>query len=166
MRHPQLFVWFKLCESPSNKGVVRAILRPTSVWTGTGRRKLAREAALDDDQFDPRWMHAAIPQHQWHFFRRVYQHYRLVLGPGDFSTMLRDIETGRSLKLQNLKGGKAIYFVVAKSVFERIYIVVSNQRHVITALPPTRKLKLMRLMREVEQGRVQFRIEVARDCND
>lgn len=113
---------------------------------------------MTDGSIDGRWLRAAIPQHQWHFFRRVFEHYRIVLAPGDFSTMLKDIKQGRALWLMDQGNGTAIYSVVIQSVFERIYVVVAGKRHVVTALPPSREMKKLRLLRELERGRARVRV--------
>lgn len=72
--------------------------------------------------------------------------------------MLKDIKRGRALWLMDQGNGLSIYSVVIQSVFERIYVVVSNKRQVVTVLPPSRDMKRLRLLRELEQGRAKVRI--------
>ncbi|MBO6716559.1 MAG: hypothetical protein JJ913_01245 [Rhizobiaceae bacterium] len=110
---------------------------------------------MSDDDFDPRWLGAAIPAKHWHFHRRLYAHYRIILAPGDFGSLLRDVQRGRARWLQDLGDGKELFAVRIRTGFERIYVVVKQRRYVVTVLPPTRKL---RLLRDLEEGRAKIRI--------
>ena len=42
------------------------------------------------------WEGAFIPLEHWHFHRRVFERYRMVLSPGAFSKMLRRLRAGPS----------------------------------------------------------------------
>ena len=50
--------------------------------------------------FDPRWQGRSIPERHWHFHRQLLARYGIVLGPGEFSEMLRDIKDGRALLIE------------------------------------------------------------------
>ena len=88
--------------------------------------------------FDPRWDGASIPKWHSHFHRKLFERYGIVLGPGDFADILKQIRSGEALRVEARREG-AIYFVKVRSLFERIY-VLSDGRHLITAWPATRKL--------------------------
>jgi hypothetical protein len=93
--------------------------------------------------FDSRWNRAFIPKHHWHFHRRLYQHYRLVLGPGDFSRIQKDIRSGHALLVESSSPKRFIYFVNVRNLHERIY-VLSDGKRLITAWPPEARLAEIR----------------------
>ena len=113
---------------------------------------------MSGDDFDPRWLDAAIPAKHWHFHRRLYAHYRIVLAPGDFGSMLRDIKRGRAQWLRDMGGGKELFAIRIRSDFERIYLIVKQRHYVITVLPPTSDLRKLRLLRDLEGGGAKVRV--------
>ncbi|MGQ3281550.1 hypothetical protein [Bosea sp. (in: a-proteobacteria)] len=101
-----------------------------------------------DDGFDARWLGKSIPQRHWHFHRRLLERYNIVLAPGEFSDMLKDIASGRAPLIQRRSAKNAIYLVRNRRLFERYFVLVSDGE-VRTALPPSRTLK--RLKREMSE---------------
>jgi len=97
----------------------------------------------NDDDFDPRWYGKSIPKYHWHFHRQLWERYDIVLAPGEFSQMLRDIEEGRATVIERLSGNRVIYMVRNKRLWERFFVVVRNG-YIITALPPSGRLKRLR----------------------
>ncbi len=102
---------------------------------------------MSDVDFDARWMNAAIPARHWHFHRRLYAHYGIVLAPGDFGAMLRNLRQGRAQWLKDLGGGRALFAIRMRSCRERVYVVAKHRRHVVTVLPPTLDMRRLRLLR-------------------
>lgn len=94
----------------------------------------------DDDRFDARWLGKSIPQRHWHFHRRLLERYNIVLAPGEFSEMLKDIASGRAPLIQRRSAKSAIYLVRNRRLFERYFVLVTYG-HVRTALPPSRSLR-------------------------
>ncbi len=96
-----------------------------------------------DDGFDSRWLGKSIPQRHWHFHRRLLERYDIVLAPGEFSQMLKDIATGRAPLVQRRSSKSAVYQVRNRRLFERYFVLVTNGE-IRTALPPSRALKRAR----------------------
>lgn len=88
---------------------------------------------------DERWMGKSIPDNHWHFHRQLLLRYRLVLRPGEFSDMIRDIQGGRALLIERRAKNTAIYSVLLLRQHERIF-VLSDGRQVFTAWPPEKRL--------------------------
>ncbi|MGN6585025.1 MAG: hypothetical protein ACTHJV_15105 [Rhizobiaceae bacterium] len=93
--------------------------------------------------FDPRWNGQSIPKYHWHFHRQLWERYGIVLAPGEFSQMLRDIKTGRATVIERLSDNRVIYMVRNKRLLERYFVVVRDG-YIITALPPSKRLKKLR----------------------
>lgn len=85
----------------------------------------------------------SIPKYHWHFHRQLWERYGIVLAPGEFSQMLRDIKTGRAVVIERLSDNRTIYMVRNKRLWERYFVVVRNA-YIITALPPSKRLKKLR----------------------
>lgn len=96
------------------------------------------------DAFDPRWLGLSIPAAQWHFHRQLLRRYKIVLAPGDFSAMLAAIQKGRALLIEQQANGRAVFHVRVPSAGERIYLLVSRNGQVITALMPSKRFSDMR----------------------
>lgn len=99
---------------------------------------------MPDEMFDPRWMHAIIPRAHWHFHRRLLERYGIVLGPGDYSAIMKAVSGGHAQLIERRSAKTAIYSVRLKSVKERIYLLVALNRRIITALPPGKRLNKLR----------------------
>ena len=93
--------------------------------------------------FDARWHGRSIPHKHWHFHRQLLKRYGIVLEPGEFSLMLKDIASGRAIAVERLTETKVIYSVRNQRLFERYYVLV-ERGYVITALPPTKRLNALR----------------------
>ncbi len=61
--------------------------------------------------FDVRWSGTFIPRLHWHFHRRLMQRYGMVLEPGQYIEILRQIRIGRTNVLERRKGGLAVNVV-------------------------------------------------------
>jgi hypothetical protein len=98
---------------------------------------------IDDEGFDSRWLGKAIPARHWHFHRRLFGRYGIILAPGEFSQMLKDIASGKALLVQRRSAGSAIYMIRNARLWERYFVLVRNGQ-IKTALPPSRALKRLR----------------------
>lgn len=92
---------------------------------------------------DRRWVGARIPRHHWHFHRRQLERYQIVLGPGEFSRMVKDIRSGRALRLQQLSRGRSLYYVHLSAIDRFIYVVGSDS-HIDTVYEPSKRLERLR----------------------
>jgi hypothetical protein len=95
------------------------------------------------DGFDTRWLGKSIPQRHWHFHRRLLERYNIVLAPGEFSEMLKDIASGLAPLVQRRSTKSAVYSIRNRRLFERYFVLVTNGE-VRTALPPSKGLKRLR----------------------
>lgn len=98
---------------------------------------------IGDGVFDPRWLGKSIPERHWHFHRRLLERYGIVLAPGEFSDMIKDISTGRAPLVQRRSPKSAVYSIRNRRLFERYFVLVTNGE-VRTALPPSKALKRLR----------------------
>ena len=98
---------------------------------------------IGDDGFDARWLGKSIPERHWHFHRRLLERYGIVLAPGEFSQMLKDIATGRAPLVQRRSAKSAVYLVRNRRLFERYFILMTNGE-IRTALPPSKALRRAR----------------------
>lgn len=104
---------------------------------------------------DERWNGASIDFAHWHFHRQLYERYGIIMGPGDFSDMVkRGLRKGKALLLRETAQGGKLYRWRVKSTGERIFIIADRER-VITAYPPRKSLK--KLADEMEAQRKQAR---------
>lgn len=101
---------------------------------------------IDDDGFDARWLGKSIPERHWHFHRRLLERYDIILAPGEFSEMLKDIASKRAPIVQRRSAKSAVYLVRNRRLFERYFVLVTNGE-LRTALPPSKALK--RLWRQL-----------------
>lgn len=97
----------------------------------------------NDFAFDPRWDGRSIPQKHWHFHRQLLARYGIVLAPGEFSQMLRDIKQGRAQLIEMRTRKMGVYSVRLQTQFERIF-VLSDGKNVFTAWPPSKRLNEIR----------------------
>jgi len=97
----------------------------------------------NDDGFDPLWNGQSIPKHHWHFHRHLFARYGIALAHGEFSQMLRDIKTGCARLIELRPPASAVYMVKNTPLWERYFVLVTNG-HVVTALPPSKRLKRLR----------------------
>jgi hypothetical protein len=93
-------------------------------------------------ELHPLWHGAAIDKSHWHFHAQLFRRYGIVLGPGDFSTILKSIKSGRARLVCEQPAGGAIYRVRVRSSGERIYVFAEGER-LITALPLSRRLRTL-----------------------
>jgi hypothetical protein len=99
--------------------------------------------ASDEPIFDPRWIGACIYKQNWHFHRRLFARYGVVLAPGQFSQIIADIRRGRA-HLVKAKGKRgSIYSVRIKAIGGRVYIFAIDGVP-ITAWPLKASKRLLR----------------------
>ena len=96
-----------------------------------------------DGDFDPRWSGASIRLEHWHFHRRLFERYLIVLAPGEFSEMRHSIQVGRSPLIERLEGNRTVHSHRIARLSERIYVVLHKDRFV-TVLLPTKRLNQLR----------------------
>lgn len=93
--------------------------------------------------FDSRWENKAIHERDWHFHRRLLERCGIVLAPGEFAAIIRDIKRGTAVQVKKLTSRKAIFWVRIARLHERIY-VLSNGQQLFTAYPHTPQLNRLR----------------------
>jgi hypothetical protein len=91
--------------------------------------------ALD---LDPRWEGVVFDRAHWHFHSRLLQRYGIRLGPGEFSRMVRDIESGLAPLVDRRRDG-TIYSVRIRSAKRRVFVLTKG-RDVVTAYAPSPRL--------------------------
>ncbi len=74
----------------------------------------------NDIDFDPRWDGRSIPQKLWHFHRQLLARYGIILAPGEFSQMLRNIKRGRAQLVEMRTRRMGIYSVKLQTQNERV----------------------------------------------
>ena len=92
--------------------------------------------------FDPRWQDVAIPEADWHFHRQLLDRYGTVLGPGEYSRMLRHIRRGKALEVRRCARNRSIYAVWLRCG-ELIYVIASKWM-AFTAYPPSKAIRAER----------------------
>jgi hypothetical protein len=95
------------------------------------------------DELDPHWIGAAIQQDQWHFHRQLLARYKIVLAPGEFSMIVKAIQSSNALLIERRRWRQAIYSVRIPSAQERVYVLAMRPK-LITAWPPTKRLNEIR----------------------
>ncbi|MGO4716923.1 hypothetical protein [Bradyrhizobium sp. 2TAF24] len=86
-------------------------------------------------RFDERWNGASIPIEHWHFHRRLFSRYGIVLEPGEFSGIIKDIKKKRADLVQRKRLGAAVYLVHLRSSDALVYVLALGSR-LLTAYPP------------------------------
>lgn len=105
------------------------------------------------DDLDHRWHGAVIDGRDFHFHRRLYERYGVVLAPGDYSAMYKAVTRKRSRPLMKGNDGGAIYAVRVPSSNELVLVAATKTRF-RTAYPPRPILIAMALDREATNGRL------------
>jgi len=95
---------------------------------------------MTNDDFDLLWNGKSIPKYHWHFHRQLFERYGIVLAPGEFSEMLRDIKTGSATLIECAPSGTTIYMIRNIRLWKQYFVLVRDG-YVVTALPPGKKLK-------------------------
>lgn len=95
---------------------------------------------MTDPEFDNRWLGKSIPKSHWHFHRQLLARNGVVLAPGEFSQMLKDIRAGRALVIEDRPPATVVYMIHNRRMWERYFVLVTQGR-VITVLPPSKRLK-------------------------
>jgi len=100
--------------------------------------------------FDLRWDGTSIPEKHWHFHKRLYERYGIVMGPGDFGAMLKAIKGGKALMVRRHGRKQRVYWCKVPSCHERIYVLASGPA-ILTAWPATRELTTLRKQAQARQ---------------
>ena len=90
-------------------------------------------------ELDQRWEGMSIPESSWHFHRQLLGRYGVVLDPGEYSQMIRDIKSGRAPVVEQRTRRTAIHMTRLHKQFEWI-LVLSDGKQLLTAWPPERRL--------------------------
>ncbi|MGB3541172.1 MAG: hypothetical protein WBA42_23725 [Mesorhizobium sp.] len=94
---------------------------------------------MTNDDFDPLWDGKSIPKHHWHFHRQLFARYGIILAPGEFSEMQRDIKTGWATLVDRRATDIAIYMIRNVRLWKQYFVLVRNG-YIVTALPLSKKL--------------------------
>lgn len=97
---------------------------------------------------DIKWRGAVINRDSWHFHRRLWSRYAIVLAPGDFSAMKAAIVHQKSKRVQRRRGGWVLSMVIP-SLDYAIFVYADGLR-LNSALPASKKIKRPRGMRKTE----------------
>lgn len=108
--------------------------------------------------FDPRWEGKSIPHKHWHFHRRLYERYGIIMAPGEFGDMVKAIKSGKALMVNRRGKHQRIYWHKVQSVHERIYVLVGKDSAILSAWPPTNQLADYR--RQAQERRDAARTKV------
>ncbi len=95
------------------------------------------------EELDKRWINASIPQEHWHFHSALHKRYGIVLAPGEFTRMFKAIRTKRARVIEHRKHGVTVFLISFPRVGERVFVKAKGE-HIITALPPSKKLNALR----------------------
>lgn len=96
-------------------------------------------ASASPADLDPRWVGVAIGKEHWHFHRQLLDRYKIVLAPGEFSMIVKAIQSGQALLIEQRRGKQAIYSIRIPSAWDQIYVLAAGPR-LITAWPPEKRL--------------------------
>ncbi len=80
-------------------------------------------------------MGAVIDARQWHFHRRLFQRYGIVLGPADYSRIAKTIARRRVPFIDRRPDGSAVYLVQVPSSGALVFVAAKPNGVLITALP-------------------------------
>lgn len=105
-----------------------------------------------DLYFDPRWYEAVIGENTWHFHRRLYERYGVVLGPRGYTRIIKDISRKRALKIKQKSGGAWVYMIWIPPLIDPVFIVFRKGSPLLTAMPPSEKLMAMVPWTQVLEG--------------
>jgi hypothetical protein len=74
----------------------------------------------------------------WHFQRRLYERYGIVLGFGEYTMLLRDVQQGRAERIaRDLWRGSAVYRLWHRDTQQEVQVVRNETDGLfITALKP------------------------------
>lgn len=103
-------------------------MKSASLLPEEGRRKSVA-------RFCSRWDGAFISDREWHFHRRLYERYGVVLAPGEFTMIVRRIRSRKTPVIRR-KDGKLLIHVIRIPSADIVVFVVSDGRMPKTAWPP------------------------------
>ncbi len=84
--------------------------------------------------FHPVWDGVSIPSEQWHFYRRLYERYGIVLRPGEYSRLYKKAVVEKKDLFVHARRGR-IHRIFLHGAQEHVFVVV-GKRVLITALEP------------------------------
>jgi hypothetical protein len=87
---------------------------------------------------NPSWMGASIRDSRWHLCRRLWERYEIILAPGDFKAMSKDIREGRAHFIHHRDDGNhPIYLVQVPSCGALVFLAATQDGQLKTAMPVT-----------------------------
>ena len=90
-----------------------------------------------ENGFDQRWDGVVIPAGAFHFHRRLWERYGVVLGPGHYSKIMKQIQRKRAIAIEfDQDRGTTVYGIYLPGSSNRVALIVSDGRHLVSALPP------------------------------
>jgi hypothetical protein len=106
-------------------------------------------------KFDNRWLGVSIPAEHWHFHRRLYERYNIILAPGEYSGIMKDIRKGVAVLLHQ-EGHRRVYLVNQRSTGTDICVAVSGARLATALLPSFVTKKKKKKAAHKSQGILEF----------
>lgn len=99
-----------------------------------------------NEGFDPRWLGAVVREPTWHFHRRLFERYGIILGPADYSRISISVARGLARQIRPGPDGTAVYLVQVPTSGALVFVGAKPGGELITAMPVTeRLLDLVRL---------------------
>ncbi|WP_379548334.1 hypothetical protein ACFCW2_03980 [Qipengyuania sp. DSG2-2] len=89
---------------------------------------------MANDDFDDRWLNAVIGREHWHFHKRLFERYGIVLAPGEFSRIHKLIVSRRAYLVDKSREG-SIYVFKLNRTHDEFFVMAVGDR-VISAWPP------------------------------
>lgn len=110
-------------------------------------------SSIELPAFDERWDGAVIAAPQWHFHRRLLERYGVVLGPGEFSRIIRDIRRGRAIFIERRGKDATLHAVEMAGACGWVFVLYCRGRPK-TVLPPSPRRWKIRKAVEKQRRRV------------
>jgi hypothetical protein len=101
--------------------------------------------------FDPRWEGAVVRINSWHFHRRLFERYGIVLGPGEYTMIKSAIVSGKAPMVQRRPTG-SLYWVKVESAAKGIYVLARSKR-LVTVWPDPKQRGKARRAKADRKGR-------------
>lgn len=89
--------------------------------------------------FHSMWEGARIPFEDWHFHRRLYERYGIVLRPGEYGHLLKKVRNKAGIYYHS-KDGVRVHRIYLHGAMEDVF-VVANDSTLITAIDPMQAVK-------------------------
>ena len=93
-----------------------------------------------EGDIDRRWIGAVIHIYHWHFHRRLFERYHVILPPGEFTYIVNTIASGEAMLIEPRANGAGIYSIRLPISQKRVY-VLAKRRRLITVWPRQKRLE-------------------------